>query len=267
LTIFRRLNTAPVAVRRLRSRSIDPFRDNISVLSRDVQQIKPIFDSDLKVKRVFDIILSVIALVLLSPLLAVAAILIKLESNGPVFYSQERIGLNRRSVDRRRRDSGIKFERRSRKDRRVENGYGKPFTMYKLRTMKQNAERSGPALAEKNDSRITRIGKILRRTRIDELPQFVNVLRGDMSLIGPRPERSFYIKSIRKEIPEFTLRLKTKPGITGLAQVEAGYANSIDLMKKKLSYDLLYIMSLSFLTEAKIIIKTISVILTGKGAY
>ncbi|MDZ7859916.1 MAG: sugar transferase [Candidatus Krumholzibacteriota bacterium] len=267
MTIFRRLNTVPATVRRRRSRSIDPFRDNMSILFRDVQQIKPIFDSDLKLKRVFDIIISVIALVILSPLLAIAAILIKLESRGPVFYSQERIGLNRRAVDRRRRDAEIKFEKRSKKDRRAENCYGKPFKMYKLRTMRQDAEISGPALAKKNDSRITRIGKILRRTRIDELPQFVNVLQGDMSLIGPRPERSFYIKSIRKELPEFTLRLKTKPGITGLAQVEAGYANTMDLMEKKLSYDLLYIMSLSFLTEAKIIIKTISVILTGKGAY
>ena len=267
MVIFRRYNRASVNPRSSLSRSIDPFRDNISLLSRDVEKLKPIFDSDYPFKRVFDIVFSFIAVILLSPVLLISALLIKLESKGPVFYNQERIGLNRRVGDRRTNEVKKQGERRSVISRRKMMGYGKPFIMYKLRTMKENAEKSGPVLAKENDSRVTRIGRVLRRTRIDEIPQFINVIKGDMSLIGPRPERSFYIKSIEEELPEFTLRLKAKPGITGLAQVESGYANSASLMRKKLIYDLRYISAFSLLKEAEIILKTFSVIVTGKGAY
>ena len=267
LTVFRRYNRMFARTNSNQGRQIDPYRDDVTILKREIENRNPILDSDYPVKRGFDIVVSIIAISLLSPVLLIVALLIKLESRGSIFYNQERIGLNRRVGDRRKSISNSGTDRRLEMNRRNMTGYGKPFIMYKLRTMKQNSEKSGPVLAQENDSRVTRIGRVLRRTRIDEIPQFINVIKGDMSLIGPRPERSFYIKSIQEELPEFSLRLKTKPGITGLAQVESGYANSVALMKKKLIYDLRYISSLSLLKEAQIILKTFSVIITGKGAY
>ena len=133
--------------------------------------------------------------------------------------------------------------------------------------MKRNAEQSGPALARKNDPRITRVGRILRKTRIDEIPQFINVIMGDMSIVGPRPERSFFINKVRQDVPEFPLRLMVKPGITGLAQVEHGYTSTVDRMSDKLVYDLRYILGLSILQEIRILFKTVSVVVTGKGAF
>ena len=138
--------------------------------------------------------------------------------------------------------------------------------MYKLRTMKTDAEKNGPVLASRNDSRITRVGKILRKTRIDEMPQFINVICGDMTLIGPRPERSFYIRTLSKDVPQFPLRLKTKPGITGLAQVESGYADTFEAMKTKLIYDLEYIMNKSIFQDLAIFLKTFYVVISGRGA-
>lgn len=226
-------------------------------------------DEKFRAKRIFDILISVISLIILSPLMALAAVLIKIESPGPAFYKQERIGLNRRTGDRRK-DGPAEYsgeERREKRERRGNSKPGKPFVMYKLRTMRNDAEKSGPKLASKDDSRITRVGRFLRRTRIDELPQFLNVIKGEMSIVGPRPERSFYIRSLEREIPEFTLRLRTKPGITGLAQVEGGYANSVEMMSEKLAYDLKYISSLSTTEEIKILFKTFYVIVSGKGAY
>ncbi len=267
LTVFRRYNRMFARTNSNQGRQIDPYRDDVTILKREIENRNPILDSDYPVKRGFDIVVSIIAISLLSPVLLIVALLIKLESRGSIFYNQERIGLNRRVGDRRKSISNSGTDRRLEMNRRNMTGYGKPFIMYKLRTMKQNSEKSGPVLAQENDSRVTRIGRVLRRTRIDEIPQFINVIKGDMSLIGPRPERSFYIKSIQEELPEFSLRLKAKPGITGLAQVESGYANSVALMKKKLIYDLRYISSLSLLKEAQIILKTFSVIITGKGAY
>jgi lipopolysaccharide/colanic/teichoic acid biosynthesis glycosyltransferase len=132
--------------------------------------------------------------------------------------------------------------------------------------MKTDAEVSGPALACEDDPRITRVGWFLRKTRIDEIPQFLNVIKGEMSIIGPRPERSFYINQIKQDLPEFPLRLVVKPGITGLAQVEDGYTQTLDRMKDKLFYDLKYIAELSVFQELKILFKTVSVVFTGKGA-
>jgi lipopolysaccharide/colanic/teichoic acid biosynthesis glycosyltransferase len=129
-----------------------------------------------------------------------------------------------------------------------------------------DAEKAGPTLSSKNDPRITKIGQLLRRTRIDELPQFINVIQGDMSIVGPRPERSFFINQVRQEVPEFPLRLKVKPGITGLAQVEDGYTETVEQMTGKLYYDLKYIVGLSIAQEIKILFKTILVVISGKGA-
>jgi len=248
---------------------MEPRVRDITALGRYVAGLKPLDDERFRTKRIFDILISVISLILLSPLIALAAVLIKIESRGPAFFKQERIGLNRRTVDRRRkRKAGYSGEdRRIKRERRKDSKPGKPFVMYKMRTMQNNAEEKGPKLASKDDSRITRVGRFLRRTRIDEIPQFLNVIKGDMSIVGPRPERSFYIRSLEREIPEFTLRLRTKPGITGLAQVEGGYANSVEKMSEKLTYDLKYISSLSVAEEIKILFKTFYVVISGKGAY
>jgi lipopolysaccharide/colanic/teichoic acid biosynthesis glycosyltransferase len=218
-------------------------------------------------KRALDVALSLAALVLLSPVMLAAAVAVKMTSPGPVIFSQERVGLNRRVGYRRRATRGLNGADRRGKDRRVLVGFGKPFKMYKFRTMVANAEKGNPVWAQKNDSRITRVGALLRRTRIDELPQFANVLKGDMSIVGPRPERAYFIAQIEKDLPEFQNRLRTKPGITGLAQVELGYTNTVEGMYDKLGFDLTYIRDLTPLADLRILFKTISVVFTGKGAY
>jgi lipopolysaccharide/colanic/teichoic acid biosynthesis glycosyltransferase len=228
------------------------------------EQVSRVVDG-LTWKRVLDVLLSSVALLLLSPLMLIAAVTVKLTSPGPVLFEQERVGLNRRTNERRR-SRGLRGPDRRAKDRRFVVSFGKPFKMYKFRTMVANAEKGTPIWAQKNDSRITRVGAFMRRTRIDELPQFVNVLRGDMSIVGPRPERAYFIAQIEKDLPEFQDRLRTKPGITGLAQVELGYTNTVDGMHDKLGYDLQYIQDLKPRSDLKILFKTVSVVLTGKGA-
>jgi exopolysaccharide biosynthesis polyprenyl glycosylphosphotransferase len=189
------------------------------------------------VKRLIDIVVSLIVLVAGLPLWILIAILIKIDSRGPVIYKQERVG----------------------KD-------GKIFTLYKFRSMHENAEAlTGPTWAMKNDPRVTRVGKILRKLHLDEIPQFVNVLKGDMSLIGPRPERPVFVEKLSKEIPLYRRRLKVKPGITGWAQVKYKYDESIEDVKKKLQYDLFYIENMSLRMDLKIIAYTILHILSGKG--
>jgi lipopolysaccharide/colanic/teichoic acid biosynthesis glycosyltransferase len=217
-------------------------------------------------KRVLDIFLSIVALILLSPVMLLAALAIKLTSPGPVFFHQERVGLNRRTGDRRnRRPSRLANERR-RQERRVVVNFGKPFRMHKFRTMVTDAEGDKPVWAKKNDSRITPVGAFLRRCRIDELPQFINVIKGDMSIVGPRPERAYFMAQIEQDLPDFQHRLRTKPGITGLAQVEVGYTNTVDGMRDKLDFDLRYIRNLSLFEDLRILYKTVSVVVTGKGA-
>jgi lipopolysaccharide/colanic/teichoic acid biosynthesis glycosyltransferase len=217
-------------------------------------------------KRAKDIAISLLGLIVFSPVMLLAAALIKLTSPGPVFYRQERIGINRRCADRRMRAGAIDSDRRGR-DRRVLVNFGRPFTIYKFRTMVMDAERGAPPVwARENDPRITPVGRVMRRCRIDELPQFINVLRGDMSIVGPRPERAYFIGRIEKDLPDFHLRLRTKPGITGLAQVELGYTNTDEGLRQKLHLDLEYIQSLGFWTDFKILLRTVFVVLTGKGA-
>ena len=189
------------------------------------------------VKRVMDICIAVFLLIITSPLLLLTAIAIKLDSKGPVFYKQQRIGL-----------------------------YSRPFTVYKFRSMRTDAEKDGPQWAKKNDSRITRVGKIIRKFRIDEVPQLLCVLQGDMSMVGPRPERSVFIEELRKTIPFYASRLKMKPGLTGLAQVRHHYDNDIEDVKIKLGYDIYYLSNASILLDIQILIRTIYVVITGKGA-
>lgn len=219
------------------------------------------------VKRTIDILGAVVGLVLAAPLMLITAVLIKLDSPGPVFYSQARIGVNRRRRDRRycqRVDTA--FDRRGR-ERRREDLHGRPFNIVKFRTMVHDAEKlTGPVWASKNDPRITRIGRILRKTRIDEIPQFWSVLKGDMSLVGPRPERPSFVRDLCAKVDGYHQRLDVKPGLTGLAQVENGYDSSLASVKEKVRFDLKYIRGWSIWTDVRILLKTVVVVVTGKGA-
>jgi lipopolysaccharide/colanic/teichoic acid biosynthesis glycosyltransferase len=189
-------------------------------------------------KRGFDVVVSLVGLLLASPLLLFGIILTKLTSQGPVFFSQKRVG----------RDGLI-------------------FDIYKLRTMVQDAElRTGPVWAVQNDPRVTSFGKFLRKSRIDEIPQLVNVLRGEMSLIGPRPERPEFVDKLSTEIEDYQKRLKVRPGITGLAQIKQDYDTTIRDVRRKVKFDILYIKRMCFLTDLRILWGTVGVVLTGRGA-
>jgi len=189
-----------------------------------------------KVKRIIDVVLSLLGLIIAIPLMIIISILIKLDSPGPVFYVQERLGLNQ-----------------------------KPFKLIKFRSMKFDAEeKSGPVWAKKNDLRISRIGKFLRPTRLDEIPQLINVLKGEMTFIGPRPERPFFVEKLKKQIPYYSLRFSVKPGITGWAQVKYGYGSSVEDALEKLQYDIYYIQNISLILDLYIFLKTIQVMLMGK---
>lgn len=199
----------------------------------------PLSRWDRFLKRVIDIVISVTALIILLPILVVLAIFIKLDTPGPVFHKQDRTGLR-----------------------------GKKFTLVKFRSMVSDAEKhTGPVWAEKNDKRITRIGNIMRPFRLDELPQIINVLRGEMSFVGPRPERPAFVEHFRKEIPFYGLRLTVHPGITGWAQVKHTYDQSFDDVKRKLQFDLEYIHNMSLRLDLKIFLKTILTVMKREGAH
>jgi exopolysaccharide biosynthesis polyprenyl glycosylphosphotransferase len=187
-------------------------------------------------KRLLDVTISLSASVVIFPVFAILAILIKRSSKGPVIYKQERIGR-----------------------------YGKPFYIYKLRSMVEDAERGTPALSSKNDNRITPIGKFLRKTHLDEIPQFFNVLKGDMSLVGPRPERQYYIDQIVEHAPHYTLLHKLRPGITSWGQVKYGYASSVEEMLERLPYDMIYLKNISLYMDFKIMIHTVMVAFKANG--
>lgn len=187
-------------------------------------------------KRLLDVLFSVLALILFSPVFIVLAIAIKATSKGPVFYKQERIGR-----------------------------YGKPFYIYKLRSMVVDAENGRPALSSENDGRVTPIGRFIRKSHLDEIPQFFNVIKGEMSLVGPRPEREYYIKQIVKRAPHYTHLHKLRPGITSWGQVKYGYASNLDEMLERLPYDMMYLKNISLYIDFKILIFTIMVSLKGNG--
>jgi lipopolysaccharide/colanic/teichoic acid biosynthesis glycosyltransferase len=220
-------------------------------------------------KRVTDIVVASIMLVVLSPVMLLTAIAVWLTSPGPIIFQQTRVGLNLRSKKRDRRIAPGELpeegERRS-NDRRQDQGYGKPFTLYKFRTMKVDAEKNGAQFAVKGDPRVTCIGRFMRKTRLDELPQLWNVLRGEMTLVGPRPERPEFIEKLSAEIPNYINRLGLKPGLTGLAQVINGYDNNIESFKRKVNLDLLYLQNCCLWNDFKILLRTIRVVLTGSGA-
>lgn len=187
-------------------------------------------------KRLLDVAISFVTLIFCIPVFIVLAILIRIDSPGPVFYLQERVGKG-----------------------------GNPFKIIKFRSMRKDAEKNGPSLSSDDDPRITRIGKFMRKTRLDEFPQFFNVLKGEMSLVGPRPERQYFINQIVERAPEYLHLLKVQPGITSWGQVKYGYAENVDQMIERLKYDLLYIENMSIAFDFKIIAYTVLTVLKGEG--
>jgi exopolysaccharide biosynthesis polyprenyl glycosylphosphotransferase len=189
-------------------------------------------------KRTYDILLSLTGLIVAAPLFLIVSLFIKLGSRGPIFFNQVRVGR-----------------------------HGKLFNIYKFRSMHQDAEQiTGPTMSFKNDSRVTRIGKIIRKTRLDELPQLWNVLKGDMSFVGPRPERPMFVEKFKKQIPYYTQRFSLRPGITGWAQIRCPYASTIEQTLNKLRFELYYLKNFSLLFDLTIILRTIKVVLFARGS-
>ena len=225
-------------------------------------------------KRSLDIVVSLAMIVALAPVLIFTALVVRLTSPGPVIFRQQRVGLNLRGSkktkkDRRQLSEGAIPETGDRRrgiDRRAEANYGKPFTLYKFRTMRNDAEKHGAQFATKGDPRVTSIGRFLRKTRLDELPQLWNVLKGEMTLVGPRPERPEFMQELSDEIPNYLDRLGLKPGLTGPAQVINGYDNNIESFRRKVALDLLYLQNCCIWNDVKILFRTIRVVLTGSGA-
>ena len=197
-------------------------------------EIMPAWQKSLK--RFMDVSISIVAIALLSPLYILLSILVKLSSKGPIIYKQERIGLN-----------------------------GRPFYIYKFRSMFKDSENKGPQLSSQHDKRITPVGKLMRRSRLDEIPQFFNVIKGEMSLVGPRPERQHYINLILEQAPHYKHIKKVKPGITSWGQVKYGYAENVEEMISRLKFDLLYVENMSLLLDFKILFYTIIIMLKGSG--
>jgi lipopolysaccharide/colanic/teichoic acid biosynthesis glycosyltransferase len=206
--------------------------------------------------RVANVAVAILALVLLSPLIALIALSVKIDSRGPILYRQLRVGLDRRHLRDLVDDTG----------RRASDLGGRPFLIYKFRTMSLNAElESGPVWAEKDDVRTTRVGDLLRKTRLDEIPQFWNVLRGEMSVVGPRPERPIFVRQLRREIAEYRFRNRVRPGITGWAQINQGYDRDVQDVRSKVGYDLEYVRNQSLWFDLVIMLKTLPVMFTRRG--
>lgn len=193
-------------------------------------------DWQASVKRLLDVVISLVSLVLMCPLIVYFSIKIKIDSTGPVFYRQERIGR-----------------------------FGRVFKIVKFRTMQMDAENGIPKLSTPNDERVTPIGRMLRKYRIDEIPQFWNILKGDMSLVGPRPERRYYIDQILEKAPYYCLLYKIRPGLTSWGPIKIGYSDTLEKMVERLNYDIIYMENMSLANDAKILLYTVEIIFKGKG--
>ncbi|MBS0168610.1 MAG: TIGR03013 family PEP-CTERM/XrtA system glycosyltransferase [Nitrospira sp.] len=213
--------------------SVDSLRPSAVIFSSGFRQHKVTRFA----KRFIDVLVSVSGLLLLSPVFCLIAILIKMDSSGPVIYRQYRVGL-----------------------------LGRPFLIWKFRSMRQDAEKLGAQWAQVDDPRISRVGKWLRKTRLDEFPQLINVLKGEMSLVGPRPERPMFVQDLRKIIPYYDLRHTVRPGITGWAQTKFRYGASAEDAHMKMQYDLYYVKWLSLRLDMRILVQTVRVMLLGEGA-
>jgi lipopolysaccharide/colanic/teichoic acid biosynthesis glycosyltransferase len=212
---------------------------------------------ELAAHRAMNVLIAAIALFVALPLLLLIAVAIRLTSRGPVLYTQERVGLDRRV-------SGTKPEQ----SRRTRDLGGQPFTIYKFRTMRVDAEaQSGAVWATQNDPRVTPVGRFLRQYRLDEIPQLLNVMRGEMNIVGPRPERPTIFAELREHIQEYPLRQRAKPGITGLAQIYHHYDRSMDDVRTKVRFDLEYIRRQSLREDLRIMLRTIPVILFRRGGW
>ena len=212
--------------------------------------------------RVVNIVLALFALVMLAPLMLMVAALIKLTSRGPIMYSQVRVGLDRRRNSVRQNGVAPLY------DRRMRNLGGSVFPIYKFRSMYVNAEAtSGAVWASKGDPRVTPLGRVMRKCRIDELPQFFNVLLGHMNIVGPRPERPVIFEKLRENIPEYPLRQLAKPGITGWAQINHSYDMCVDDVRHKVRYDLEYIQRQSLAEDVRIMVKTLPVMIFQQGGW
>ncbi len=198
------------------------------------QDVMPYWQQN--VKQMMDIFISIFALIILLPLNLALIVGVKLSSSGPILYKQDRIGR-----------------------------FGREFKIYKFRSMYHNAEENGPELSSKHDPRVTRFGQLMRKHRFDEIPNFINVLMGDMALVGPRPEREYFIEKIIKTAPHYTHLQKVKPGITSWGQVKYGYAENVEEMIKRLRYDILYIENMSLFVDVKILFYTVITIVKGRG--
>ena len=194
------------------------------------------FNTHRGIKRILDILLTLIGIIILLPLILFTAIILMVSSKGSIFFLQERVGHN-----------------------------GKPFMIWKFRSMKISAEETGPQLSSDEDKRVTAWGKIMRRWRLDELPQVWNVLKGDMSIVGPRPERKYFIGEIIKTHPEYLSLLKVKPGLTSMGMVKFGYAENVKEMIERMQYDLYYVENISLPLDIKILLQSIKVVFAGKG--
>jgi lipopolysaccharide/colanic/teichoic acid biosynthesis glycosyltransferase len=246
LVTFPLADLAPVA---------DTYLDTRPALAPEVEDVRP-RERHEALCRAVNVTLAAIALVALSPVFLLIALAVKLTSRGPVFYSQVRVGVDRR------------YEGQAADERRVHDLGGRPFTMHKFRSMHVNAEPDGRAVwALRSDPRVTLVGRVLRRTRLDELPQLFNVLKGDMNIVGPRPERPSLFADLREGIPEYRFRQRVKPGITGWAQINQCYDACVDDVRRKVQYDLEYLRRQSLVEDLRIMTMTLPVMLFGQKGW